>query len=605
MIRMPSVGDDVGRYRLVRQLGHGGMGIVYAAHDTTLDREVALKVISPQLAEDPEYRVRFQREALALSRMDSPHVVAVHDHGEVDGCLFLVTQLVPDGDLLQRLRAEGALAPGAGLDLVAQVLLGLEDAHRAGIVHRDVKPSNVLLRRRGERTEAFLCDFGIATLPGAEVTRTGGLVGSFPYMAPERHQGRTAGVPGDVYATGCLLWHVLTGSAPYAGTDVEIAMAHLQAPVPQLPGGDAFARGLNRVLARAMHKDPAARYASARAMRLDLEAVRSGAPALVTLPEHTSIRHAVGAVPPAAPVRRRRRGAALLVGTAAAALLVGAGLYAGLAVERPAELTTTGAPLGTAVPTPAPTGAADGEQVAPGATLSPLDATVSPRAGAGAGGRSGEAGGQPLAGGAPAGGLPSAPPAVPSQAPAPGGSGNGGGNGGGSGGNGGGGNNGGGSQEPADEGPPPDFRCWDGSEVSGGQGACPAGPTGATGLRHMFVLDGECVTAGTAQGQVHALRCSRSTPHGEAQARLLEWVDVPTMKAEIAAYNRGRKSFDWLYGRAYSRPTPDQGLGYVRSNLYGNKRFSVSVQGVNKASRSWMLDQIRYRAPADYRGYPI
>ncbi|WP_180923822.1 serine/threonine-protein kinase [Nocardioides marinisabuli] len=603
MIRMPSVGDDVGRYRLVRQLGHGGMGIVYAAHDTTLDREVALKVISPQLAEDPEYRVRFQREALALSRMDSPHVVAVHDHGEVDGCLFLVTQLVPDGDLLQRLRAEGALAPGAGLDLVAQVLLGLEDAHRAGIVHRDVKPSNVLLRRRGERTEAFLCDFGIATLPGAEVTRTGGLVGSFPYMAPERHQGRTAGVPGDVYATGCLLWHVLTGSAPYAGTDVEIAMAHLQAPVPQLPGGDAFARGLNRVLARAMHKDPAARYASARAMRLDLEAVRSGRPPWSRCP--STPRSGT----PSAPRRPPRRYAVVDAGPPCSSAprprpcWSAPGSTPASPSSAPAELTTTGAPLGTAVPTPAPTGAADGEQVAPGATLSPLDATVSPRAGAGAGGRSGDAGGQPLAGVPRRGACPAPLPPCPAR------------------------------RRPRRQrqrrwfrwqrrwreqrrqrrrlagarrrGPAADFRCWDGSEVSGGQGACPAGPTGATGLRHMFVLDGECVTAGTAQGQVPALRCSRSTPHGEAQARLLEWVDVPTMKSEIAAYNRGRKSFDWLYGRAYSRPTPDQGLGYVRSNLYGNKRFSVSVQGVNKASRSWMLDQIRYRAPADYRGYPI
>ncbi len=360
MIRMPSVGEDFGRYHLLRQLGHGGMGVVYAARDAALDREVALKIITPQLAGDPEYRERFQREAMALSRMDSPHVVAVHDHGELDGCLYLVTQLVPDGDLLQRLRASGAPAPGAGIDLVTQVLAGLEDAHRAGIVHRDVKPSNVLLRRRGEHTEAFLCDFGIATLPGAEVTRTGGLVGSFPYMAPERHQGETAGVAGDVYATGCLLWHVLTGTAPYAGTDVEIAMAHLQAPVPQLPGTDSFVRGVNRVLARAMAKAPAERYASARAMRHDLARVRAEAPGAVTLPEHTSIRHSVLPGVPAAtaaPRRpRRRRVATVVASSAAAVLLVGTGLYVGLVTERGAEVSATaGGPRPLGVPSSTPT----------------------------------------------------------------------------------------------------------------------------------------------------------------------------------------------------------------------------------------------------------
>ncbi len=202
MIRMPALGERFGRYRLVRELGHGGMGVVFLARDTELDRDVALKIIVPQLAGDADYRARFKREATALTRMDSPHIVAVHDHGEHDGCLYLVTQLVPHGDLLQQINAAGPLAPSTGIDVVLQVLDGLADAHAAGIVHRDVKPSNVLLRRRDHRYEAFLCDFGVATVPGDHLTRTGALVGSFPYMAPERHQGEPAGVAGDLYSVG-------------------------------------------------------------------------------------------------------------------------------------------------------------------------------------------------------------------------------------------------------------------------------------------------------------------------------------------------------------------------------------------------------------------
>ncbi|ANH37450.1 Serine/threonine-protein kinase PknH [Nocardioides dokdonensis FR1436] len=622
MIRMPSVGEDFGRYHLLRQLGHGGMGVVYAARDAALDREVALKIITPQLAGDPEYRERFQREAMALSRMDSPHVVAVHDHGELDGCLYLVTQLVPDGDLLQRLRASGAPAPGAGIDLVTQVLGGLEDAHRAGIVHRDVKPSNVLLRRRGEHTEAFLCDFGIATLPGAEVTRTGGLVGSFPYMAPERHQGETAGVAGDVYATGCLLWHVLTGTAPYAGTDVEIAMAHLQAPVPQLPGTDSFVRGVNRVLARAMAKAPAERYASARAMRHDLARVRAEAPGAVTLPEHTSIRHSVLPGVPAAtaaPRRpRRRRIATVVASSAAAVLLVGTGLYVGLVTERGAEVSATaGGPRPLGVPSSTPTSGdptvPTSPAAEPGATLVPLLATGpravgdrpggAPLAGSGAGSGTGAGSG---AGAGPTVPSPAAPAPVGSSGGGAGGGQGGGKTGGGNGGGGGGkGNGGGSSQEPSQAEPAPDFRCWDGSEVSGGASACPEGPTGATGLRYMFVLDGECSQSGTAGGQVTALSCTRATPHGTAVVRLLEWRDVPTMKSEVRSYYGDRKPFGWTYGLAYSRPTPGQDLDYVRANLYGSKRFSVSVQGATKQARAWMLQQIRYRSPDDYRGYPI
>ena len=339
MAVLPDVGDEFGRYVLTRELGRGGMGVVFAAHDVSLDREVALKIIAPQLAADDDFRARFRREALALSRIDSPHVVAVHDHGEHDGSLYLVTQLVAGGDLMQHLRRHGALSPDVALDLVAQVLSGLADAHTAGIVHRDVKPSNVLLRSRDGRLEAVLCDFGIATTADDQVTRTGALVGSFPYMAPERHQGEPADGAADVYSVGCLLWHLLTGSPPYAGSDVEVALAHLQAPVPQLPPSGAAAAAVNDVLLRAMAKRPDDRYRSARAMRADVLGVGSlvGRSALV-LPDVTSVRHAItpGVVtvaPGGPPAPRRRRRAALVAAAVAGVLALTGGLVAALAAD--------------------------------------------------------------------------------------------------------------------------------------------------------------------------------------------------------------------------------------------------------------------------------
>ncbi len=367
MIRMPAVGDQFGRYRLVRELGHGGMGVVYLARDTELDRDVALKIIVPQLAGDADYRARFKREATALTRMDSPHIVAVHDHGELDGCLYLVTQLVPHGDLLQQIAAGGPLAPSTAIDVVLQVLDGLADAHAAGIVHRDVKPSNVLLRRRDHRFEAFLCDFGVATVPGDQLTRTGALVGSFPYMAPERHQGEPAGVAGDLYSVGCVLWQVLTGTAPYAGTDVEVALAHLQAPIPQLPAGEPFSDAVNAVLRTAMAKRPGERYRSAKAMRRDLAGPSTSRPTGWCCPP--APRSGTACWPAwSTPAPRRRPGVVavpLWSPSVASALVVA--LVAALAGvlspdDAPAEVagpvvTTTVPPGG---PTTAPSGTAPG-----------------------------------------------------------------------------------------------------------------------------------------------------------------------------------------------------------------------------------------------------
>ena len=267
----PAPGEMIGPYRVDRRIGSGAMGVVYAARDAGLDREVALKVISPHLADDQEFRARFTREARAQASLDSAHVVHVYAHGEVDGRLYIATQLVPGGDLGAMVRAHGAPPLPVAVDLVGQVASGLADAHAARLVHRDIKPANVLLRP-GERVRAYLADFGIAREVGGEDTRgRAGAIGTPSYMAPELHTGGTAGVASDIYSLGCLLWATLSGRAPYGGTsDFEIVTAHRERPVPQLAGRGPQGDAVNRVLRSAMAKQPEDRYPTAAAMRDDL-----------------------------------------------------------------------------------------------------------------------------------------------------------------------------------------------------------------------------------------------------------------------------------------------------------------------------------------------
>lgn len=228
--------ESLGPYAVGRRLGSGGMGVVYAAHDTALDRPVALKVISPHLADDPEFRARFTREARAQAALDSEHVVRVYAHGEDDGRLWIASQLVPDGDLGQLLRQYGAPPRPVAVDLIDQVAAGLADAHAAGLVHRDIKPANVLLRR-GPRLRAYLADFGIAGPEG------GGLddAGTPSYMAPELTAGGRAGVASDVYSLGRLLRAVLPPGDPL---DPVVDRATAPRPEDRHPSVAAFRAAL-------------------------------------------------------------------------------------------------------------------------------------------------------------------------------------------------------------------------------------------------------------------------------------------------------------------------------------------------------------------------
>ena len=351
---LPEPGEVFGRYRVVDRLGHGGMGVVLTAVHEDLGRRVALKLLAPQLVGSPDMVARFRREAQALARLDSPHVVQVYDTGEHDGWLYISTQLIPDGDLTALVEARGPLPAAEALGLVDQVLDGLADAHAVGLVHRDVKPSNVLLRREASGVRAFLCDFGIAQATDVVNTeQTQGVIGTWAYLAPERFDGHPATERTDLYAVGCLLWFLVTGRLPFEGTMVQLAVAHQSAPVPQLPGDDPWSHAVNQLVRRSMAKDPADRFASAPEMQAFLRSVRTVAeagPAAPTMAspgvpvgpgrtrESTRDRDApppprrpVSTPAPPAPPAPERRPRGRLIGVVLAVLVVVAGTGGALA----------------------------------------------------------------------------------------------------------------------------------------------------------------------------------------------------------------------------------------------------------------------------------
>jgi serine/threonine protein kinase len=267
----PAEGEAVGPYRVLRRIGVGGMGAVFEALDVPLDRRVALKVIAPDLAHDAGFRARFTAEARALAALDSAHVVPVFAHGEEAGHLYIATGLMPEGDLAQLIAERGPLPVRVGVDLIGQVAAGLADAHASGIVHRDIKPANILLGRRSGGRAAYLGDFGVAARLGGDPCGEAGTAGTPIWMAPEVHSGGRGGFAGDVYSLGCVLWATLAGRAPYAGTTAdEMAAAHRERAVPQLSGDHPMVLEVNRILRRAMAKDPARRHRSAAELRDDL-----------------------------------------------------------------------------------------------------------------------------------------------------------------------------------------------------------------------------------------------------------------------------------------------------------------------------------------------
>ncbi len=256
--------EAFGRYRLRSVIGQGGMGIVYQAYDTAMDRDVAIKVLAADLAAQPGYRERFRREAHAAAKLADPHVIAVHDAGEIDGRLYLVMPVVDGTDVASVLAHEGPLAPQRAVTVIEQLASALDTAHAAGLVHRDVKPSNALLTRRDF---VYLIDFGIVQDgAAAKMTRTGALMGTSAYMAPERFAAGRADASCDIYALACVLYECLTGVAPYPGSLEQQIAGHLTAEVPAPSVSDPALAAFDQVITTGMAKDPDQRYGTALAL---------------------------------------------------------------------------------------------------------------------------------------------------------------------------------------------------------------------------------------------------------------------------------------------------------------------------------------------------
>ena len=275
----------LGPYRLDALLGRGGMGEVYQAYDTEQDRRVALKVLPAALSRDPQYRGRFRREAKLACGLTDPHVVPIHRYGEIDGQLFLDMRLVDGDDLEEVLRHEGRLAPEAAVRLVEQVASALDAAHREGLVHRDVKPSNVFLTRPGGPDAprfAYLGDFGIARnmtgTASAVLTAAGTAIGTPDYMAPERFAGDAVDGRADVYALAGLLHEALTGERPFVRDGLAALMhAHMFSPPPRPSAHAGVPAGFDAVVARGMAKEPAQRQATAGELATQARAVLAAA----------------------------------------------------------------------------------------------------------------------------------------------------------------------------------------------------------------------------------------------------------------------------------------------------------------------------------------
>jgi len=253
-------------YRLEAQVGKGGMAVVFRARDERLDRLVALKILAPELTEDQAFRRRFIAESRAAAAADDPHILPVYEAGEADGVLFIAMRFVRGGDLRRVLEREGALPPARAAAFISPVASALDAAHGAGLVHRDVKPANILVDARPNRPDhVYLSDFGVSKRATASVkTGTGLYLGTPDYSAPEQIQGRAVDGRADQYALGCVAYQLLTGQVPFERDQgMAVLLAHLSEPPPslgaRLPGLPAAVDG---VLARAMAKIPEKRYGS-------------------------------------------------------------------------------------------------------------------------------------------------------------------------------------------------------------------------------------------------------------------------------------------------------------------------------------------------------
>jgi serine/threonine-protein kinase len=350
------VGTEVAGYAVESVLGRGAMGVVYVARQRTPDRRVALKLIAPAFSTDETFRSRFLRETTAAAAIEHPHILPIYDAGESDGTLFMAMRLVDGKELRDILRGSAGLPLDRAMSIVQQIGSALDAAHARGLVHRDVKPGNILVTEQPDADEPDLCyltDFGVSmwtSSTAATITATGQMVGTANYVAPEQIEGRGVDGRADIYSLGCVLFECLTGRAPFAGRpSAGILYAHIHEPAPT-PGvlRPDLPPGVDVVVAQALRKAPEERYASCRELIHDLRAAATGATSVTAaLPRRS---------PPHQPHRRRSKAARVIGVVAAAALVIAGSAFAVVA------LTDRGGKPGASV-SAAPVLIRDGVQV--------------------------------------------------------------------------------------------------------------------------------------------------------------------------------------------------------------------------------------------------
>lgn len=268
-----------GRYELHRRIARGGMAEVFLAKDALLDRPVALKVLFPEFSTDPSFVARFRREAQSVANLSHPNIVSVYDWGEEASTYFIVMEYVEGRSLAQIIKDEGVLHPDRAADITADTAAALGFAHRNGVVHRDVKPGNILINPMGP---VKVADFGIARAVSASenLTQTGTVMGTATYFSPEQARGADVDPRSDVYSLGVVLYEMLTGSPPFSGDNpVSVAYKHVQeTPEPPRARNRDIPPALEAITLKAMAKDPASRYPSAEDLRADLRRFRAGQP---------------------------------------------------------------------------------------------------------------------------------------------------------------------------------------------------------------------------------------------------------------------------------------------------------------------------------------
>ncbi len=560
MAAFPGVGDTLGRYEIVRRIGRGGMGTVFEARQVDLGRAVALKVLSPELAEDPDFRARFAREARMLAGLDSPHIIQVYDTGEQQGEFYIATQLVQGRDLLQLLRQGGPLAPATALRIAGQVASALGDAHDAGVLHRDVKPSNVLIRESRADFFAYLCDFGIARHTDSTHTRTGGVLGTLSYLAPECHDGGEASVRSDLYSLGCVLWAALTGRAPFERTsEYQVALAHMHEEIPVYPGGSPVATEINVILRRAMAKSPSDRYESAGAMHASLIQVEETARGLHRGgADSTAFRSLQGS--DKTQLRVAQTAGSSAGGANGSRVAHGTGSARRFAAWAAALLLVVGLG-GVAVALLGARDAGDSSAAPPASRESTTPQTKSRASGAT---------------------KPAKPQASSDETTEA-------------------------SAKPAATDAALEVVCWDSSAATSSR-ECPP-PSGRRGLETVFPsLDDACGAVGTqgVSGKAEVYECR----YGAYMIRYSRWVKGADRYSYLNSANPNALHPPWtfkgvFYGRAWVsfEDSPTENMKYQWSATYRGNPYSVSVEGVDDAARRVGIGRV-VAAPPGRIGLP-